>query len=417
MGSEIPRIVSVDDHVVEPPGLWVDQAPSGLVDRVPRVVRTKAYNAGWVEGDGWQVVEDASHPAATWADKWVYEDSEVFITKGFAAAGTDHGDLDRVPLNYDEHMRPGCFDKDARLEDMDRNHTDVSLCFPTVPRFCGQFFLNRRDPSLAAECIRMYNDWTIDEWCAGSAAGRLVPVVIVPLWDVALATAEIRRCAAKGAHAVAFTESPTALGFPSLYTGHWDPFIAACAETDTVINMHIGSSSTVASTSPDAPPIATTTLLFQYGMYAVIDWLLSGVLARNPDVRIAMSEAQAGWLPYILDRLDKLWARGDVANDLAHLEVPPSEYARRQIFSCLFDDLQALRNRDAIGMSQLMFETDYPHADSTWPGSADVARRLVDEVGLDEHDTWRLVRGNAIDCYRLDRYFSVPRLEPTLAGG
>jgi hypothetical protein len=181
--------------------------------------------------------------------------------------------------------------------------------------------------------------------------------------------------------------------------------------------MHIGSSSTVASTSPDAPPIATTTLLFQYGMYAVIDWLLSGVLARNPDVRIAMSEAQAGWLPYILDRLDKLWARGDVANDLAHLVEPPSEYARRQIFSCLFDDLQALRNRDAIGMSQLMFETDYPHADSTWPGSADVARRLVDEVGLDEHDTWRLVRGNAIDCYRLDRYFSVPRLEPTLAGG
>ena len=120
-------------------------------------------------------------------------------------------------------------------------------------------FAARRSPSartrtLGDLCVKAYNDWMIDEWCAGTN-GRLIPLIIVQLWDAELAAAEIRRNAARGCHAVTFSEIPPFLGFPSIHDkdGYWDPFLAACEETETVINMHIGSSSKMPSTSADAP--------------------------------------------------------------------------------------------------------------------------------------------------------------------
>ena len=100
----------------------------------------------------------------------------------------------------------------ARLADMDRNHTDASLCFPTFPRFCGQTFLERGDRDLALACVQAYNDWMIGEWCADEARGRLIPLTLIPMWDPDLAAQEVRRCAAKGSHAIAFSENPAALG-------------------------------------------------------------------------------------------------------------------------------------------------------------------------------------------------------------
>ena len=190
-------------------------------------------------------------------------------------------------------MVPGCWEQSARLEAMDANHTEASLSFPSFARFCGQTFLERDDKDLARLCVEAYNDWMIDEWCAGEGRGRLIPCTLVPLWDPELAADEIRRCAGKGSFAVAFSENPVPLGLPSIYGPHWDPFFRACDDTGTVINMHIGSSSAMAATAPDAPLEAGMALTVGELGAPLVDWLSSGVLARHPKVRIALRKARS----------------------------------------------------------------------------------------------------------------------------
>jgi predicted TIM-barrel fold metal-dependent hydrolase len=287
-------------------------------------------------------------------------------------------------------MRPGCYDPVARLADMDLNHVEASLCFPTFPRFCGQVFAERSDKELALACVRAYNDWMVNEW-AGNSGGRLVPLCIVPLWDAQLAAEEVLRNAARGVRAVAFSELPGKLDLPTIHSGAWEPLFAACNDTGTAIFMHIGSGSTWLTSSPDAPPAVTGTLVFLTSVMALTDWLLSGVLARHPDLRICFAEGQVGWIPYVLERADNLWAK-EVWALQEKLPEPPSHYMR-QVYGAFFDDRAGLAARDVIGVDQLTFETDYPHQDSTWPRTIDTVRSFADM--LDDAELRKVLHDNA----------------------
>jgi predicted TIM-barrel fold metal-dependent hydrolase len=404
---DIPRIISVDDHVVEPAHVWREFLPERFRERAPKVVRMRARlpeRKGVMSAR--VLAEDDDAP---WADVWVYDDLRLpLTTNGTKLRDRAPDDNAHRAVTYDE-IRQGCFDRTERLADMDLNHTDAALCFPTFPRFCGQTFLEREDKQLALLCVQAYNDWMIDEWCGDDGRGRLIPLTIIPLWDAELAAFEIRRCAVKGSHAVAFSENPAALGLPSIHSGWWNPFFGACEETDTVINMHIGSSSKIATTSDDAPFTVAHCLVFQGSMHAVVDWLTSGLLERFPALRIALSEGQVGWMPFLLERLDNgwkyAWEAARAGDEIAsQLPRPPSSYVAGRIFGCIFDDLYGLQSRHIVGMDQIMFETDYPHADSTWPDSRAVAEKLISAAELNEEETWKFLRGNAIKCYRLDRY-------------
>ena len=242
-------------------------------------------------------------------DWWVYEDFAWCHQMLNACAGYREDEWWMGPIGFDQ-MRPGCYDPKARVADMDLNHIEASLCFPTYPRFCGQLFAERDDKELAFACVRAYNDWMVEEW-AGDSGGRLVPLQIVPLWDPQLAADEIRRNAARGVHAVAFSELPGKLGLPTIHDpgGHWEPFFAACNETDTAIFMHIGSGSHWLTSSPDAPPAVTANLVFLTSAMALSDWLFSGVLARYPNLRVCFAEGQIGWIPYVAERADVLWSK------------------------------------------------------------------------------------------------------------
>jgi predicted TIM-barrel fold metal-dependent hydrolase len=398
--DDVPRIISVDDHVVEPPDLWTSRLPADVLDRAPRVVREKAKFS--FKGGVFRYERGADD--GEWCDWWLYDDLVYPFPKLSAAVGFD--DLDVTPVTFDD-IRPGCWKQAERLADMDANHVDASICFPNVlPRFCGQTFYERDDKDLALLCVQAYNDWMIDEWCAGDAAGRLIPLTMVPLWDPQLAAAEIRRCAGKGSHAVTFTENPHPLGLPSLHDKdrHWDPFLVACEETDTVVCMHIGSSSRMPATSPDAPFIVSSTLTFQNAMGSMLDWIFSGTLERFGRLKIAYSEGQVGWMPYVLERADKLWhERGDNSFGTS-LPNPPTSYLPDRVFGCIFDDETGLANRHVIGMGQICFETDYPHADSTFPRSKEVAAEICSKAGLDDDERYQLLRGNAIRAFGLQRF-------------
>jgi predicted TIM-barrel fold metal-dependent hydrolase len=234
----------------------------------------------------------------------------------------------------------------------------------------------------------------VEEWC-GDSGGALGPLVIVPLWDAELAAKEVRRNSDRGVHAVCFSEIPPHLGLPSIHSGEWDPFIDACQDTQTTICMHIGSSSRMPATSGDAPVAVAATLSFNNAMASMSDWLFSGKLVQFPDVKLAYSEGQIGWIPYIIERADAVWedhrAWGGV-RDL--VPEPPSTYYYRQIFGCFFKDQHGLDAIDKVGVDNVTFETDYPHTDSTWPDTKQLATKMVE--GLPQDVIHKIMRGNAL---------------------
>ncbi len=396
--QDFPKIISVDDHVIEPPHLWDRWLPARYKDAAPRVERHPCAHMGYVGGVFSFEVGDEGAPC----DWWHFEDLLVPRTRVESAAGFDRSEVTVTPITYDD-MLEGCYDPKARLVDMDEAHIEAQLCFPsTFPRFCGQTFTEASDHDLGLACIKAYNDWMVEEWC-GDSQGRLIPLTIVPLWDAELAAEEVRRNAARGVRAVTFSEIPAYLGLPSIHTDFWDPFFAACDENGVSLHMHIGSSSKLPSTSADAPPLVASALTFGNAMSSMVDFLLSGVLVRFPDLQLAYSEGQIGWIPYILERTDKVWesnrAWGDVGDSVPE---PPSHYYNRQISGCFFDDDHGLTPDalEIINSDRLLYETDYPHSDSTWPRCREVAEKQMQH--LDRDTVTKLVRGNAIKLLDLD---------------
>ncbi|MCU1693771.1 MAG: amidohydrolase, partial [Frankiales bacterium] len=210
------KIVSVDDHVIEHPRVWSDRLPTKHLGSAPRIVET-----------------DKGHHV------WVYEGT-VFPYIGLnAVAGKSPEEFGMEPVRY-EDMIPGCYEPDARVKDMDIDGTWAALCFPSFPGFGGGVFQRAKDKDLALLCIQAWNDWHIDEWC-GSHPDRLIPLGILPVWDVELAAKEAQRIAAKGCRTVSFPDNPIPLGLPGFQGDHWSPLWNVLEETDMPVSLHFGS--------------------------------------------------------------------------------------------------------------------------------------------------------------------------------
>lgn len=394
---ELPMIISVDDHVVEPANLWIDRLPLKYHDVGPRIKRAPMGEVTFIGGK--LTIKPGSEGAP--ADWWRYEDLRRPLLRVDSAVGVPRDQVTMSGITFDD-MRPGSFEQKSRLEDMDVNHIEASLCFPTFPRFCGQTFTEAKDKELALLCVQAYNDWMVDEWCAGTN-GRLIPLIIVPLWDANLAAGEVRRNAARGVRAVCFSEIPAYLGLPSIHDpdNYWDPFFAACDETSMIVNMHIGSSSKMPSTSVDAPAAVGSSLTHINAELSMTDFLFSGLFERFSNLKVAYSEGQIGWIPYLLHRMDVVWEDnrgwGGVADKVPN---PPSTYFPDHVFGCFFDDPNGLKLIDEIGADNITYESDYPHSDSTWPNTAQLA--LEQMAGLSDEQIWKVVRGNAIKLFGLD---------------
>ncbi|MGB0763064.1 MAG: amidohydrolase family protein, partial [Acidimicrobiales bacterium] len=193
----IPKIISADDHVIEPAHVWQDRMPSKHKELAPKIVI--APQGEMTLNDGvWLETPGTGDKMAAW---WHFENKRYQIKQMVACPGIPPEEVTMEGVTYDD-IAPGCYDPIARLADMDINHVEASLCFPNYPRFCGQLFSEADDLELGLLCVQAYNDWMIDEWC-GSSGGRLIPLCIVPLWDAELAAKEIYRVAEKGCRAVA----------------------------------------------------------------------------------------------------------------------------------------------------------------------------------------------------------------------
>lgn len=392
-------LVSVDDHVLEPPGLWVSRVASKDRDRAPHME---------TDDNG--------------VEAWVY-DGKRFPSSGLSAvAGKSKEEFSPEPLPYGE-MRPGCYDARARLEDMDRAGILASLCFPTVTRFCGQLFMEASDREFGFVCLQAYNDWMIEEWC-GAAPGRYIPLVLIPMWDPPLAAGELERCAAKGATTFAFSENPAPLGLPTIHDPgrYWDPVMAAADDLGMVVSMHVGSSSQVPKIAPDAPFMANLTWGAMRTSGTMLSWLFSGMFQRFGRLKIALSEGEIGWIPYYLERAEQVldkqrhWVKkgarfmehaGSGGVDLDTLDIRGT--FRDHIYGCFIDDAHGIASIGEIGEDNIMCETDYPHSDSTWPDCIEVVRNRIGH--LPEDVQYKLLRGNAERLYRF-----TPAQPPVPAG-
>jgi predicted TIM-barrel fold metal-dependent hydrolase len=368
-------LISTDDHLVEPPDMFEGRIPAAVAARAPRII----------EQDGIEV--------------WAIDDL-ILPNMGLnAVAGRPPSEWNDEPQRF-EDLRPGCWQIDARIKDMDINGIYASVCFPSrVAGFGGARFSELKDAELGFACMRAWNDWHIEEW-AGPYPDRIIPIQVPWLCDPEVAADEIRTNAARGFKAVSFPEMPINLGLPSLSSGHWDPFLDACEETETVICLHTGSSSgRMTTTEPDAHHNVHVSLFPASAMIATMNWVWSGACTRFPNLKIMLAEGGMGWVPMMLDRLDYMVDHAG----LAFVEgwddpVAPSEVLQRNFYHAVFSDPSTLSARHRVGIDHITIEVDYPHADGTWPDSQEHFEALLGDLPAEDRN--KITHENAAKLFR-----------------
>jgi predicted TIM-barrel fold metal-dependent hydrolase len=387
MKAEDLILVSVDDHLVEPPNMFEGRLPAKFADAAPKVVR---------RDDG--------------SDVWTFNGTVIPNVGLNAVAGRPKEEYGIEPTAFDE-MRPGCFDIHERIKDMNAGGVLASMNFPSFPGFSGRLFAAADDKELALAVIQAYNDWHIEEWC-GTYPGRMIPMALPVLWDPELAAAELRRVAKKGCHSITFTENPVPLGYQSFHNPVWDPLWKAAIEEDVVISIHLGSSGQLAITAPDAPVDVMMTLQPMNICLAAADLLWSRVLKEFPDIRFALSEGGTGWIPYFMDRLDRTydmhraWTGQDFGDQL------PSEVFREHFLTCFIADPVGIQLRHMIGMDSIAWECDYPHSDSSWPYAAEELAAVT--AGIPDEEIHKISWENACRWYSFDPFVTRTKAEGTV---
>jgi predicted TIM-barrel fold metal-dependent hydrolase len=390
MRTEDMVIVSVDDHVVEPPDVFEGRLEARYRELAPRLEHLP---------DG--------------TDVWRFLDIDIPNVGLNAVAGRPKDEYGIDPTSFDD-LRPGTYDVHERLKDMDANGVLGSMNFPSLPGFAGRLFSALDDKDAAYALTRAYNDWHIDAWCA-AAPERFIPLAIPAIWSAEQTAAEIRRVAAKGCHALTFPENPVPLGLPSLHSEFWFPVWEACSDTGTVVCMHIGSSSKLSTTAPDAPIDVMITLQPMNIVQCAADLIFSPLWKQYPDVSVALSEGGIGWVPYFLERLDATydlhhaWTGADLGNRR------PSDVFLEHVILCFIKDRFGARHIREIGSDRVCVEIDYPHSDAMWPDAPEIIAEhfAATDLAADEIDL--VTHGNAMRFFQYDPFATLTREQCTVA--
>ena len=333
------KIFSVDDHIVEPAHVWDSRVPAKFKERAPHVV----------EQDG--------------REFWVYEEQRCPTMGLNAVAGKPRDQWTMEPARFSD-MIPGCYDPKERARDLLSQGVLASISFPTLPRFGGMLFNSFADKELADVCVQAWNDFVLDEWCPAGPPGLFVPMTICQVWDPEKAAAEVRRCVDKGTRALAFVENPVPDGLPGFHSDFWDPLWRACEETGIPVCMHIGSSGFIPIPDPKAPMTGIMSLAVFTGMLAMTNLLISPVCHNFPDLKLVFSEAGIGWVPALLERVDRTVDRNEW---VGRPDLLPSDIFRRNMHVCMVEEPVGMSLYELIGVDRILAETDYPHSDSTYP--------------------------------------------------
>ncbi|MDQ2677726.1 MAG: amidohydrolase [Actinomycetota bacterium] len=384
-------LVSIDDHMIEPPDLFERHVPAKWRDQAPKVVRTDAG-----------------------VDEWHFQGSATSTPFGMAATvGWPREEWGFNPGAYSE-LRPGCFDVHQRVRDMDANGVLASLNFPTMAGFSARTFNEGEDKDIALIMMQAYNDWAIDEWCA-AYPGRFIPLGMVPNWDPELAATEVHRLAKKGCRSISFLETPHVYGLPSFMSGHWDPMLKAICDTNMVLSLHIGAGFEVIRRPAEAPVDHLMVLATQIAAITAQDLLFGPTLRNFPELRVALSEGGIGWVPFYLDRIDRHWTNQSWLHDGTEFGGKlPSEVFREHFLACFITDPSGLLLRDRIGIDIIAWECDYPHTDTTWPESPEFTWTEFQDAECREDEIHKMTWQNACRFFDWDPFVHTSKEDATV---
>ncbi len=369
-------LISIDDHVVEPPDMFLRHVPEKYRDQAPVV---------FTDDNG--------------VDKWMYQGKQAGVSGLNAVVSWPAEEWGRDPAGFAE-MRPGVYDVHERVRDMSRNGIWGSMCFPTFTGFSARHLNQYQDP-VTLVMVSAYNDWHIDEWC-GAYPERFVPLALLPTWNVEAMCAEIRRVAAKGCRAVTMPEIPHLEGLPSYHDiDYWGPVFQTLSDTGLVMCLHIGSGFGAISMAKDAPIDNLIVLATQISAIAAQDLLWGPAMRAYPDLKFAFSEGGIGWIPFYLDRCDRhytnqRWLRRDFGGKL------PSEVFREHSLACYVTDPTALLLRNEIGIDIIAWECDYPHSDCFWPNAAELMLDELNRAGASDSDIDKIGWENSARFFNWD---------------
>jgi len=370
-------IVSVDDHISEPPEMYDKHLKGDAYAKAPKFL---------------------SNAAGT--NYWQYQ-GQIWPSIGLnAVAGRPREEYGMEPTSLDQ-LRKGVYNADARIDDMNAGGIAASLNFGSKVGMDGGRFHRVPDKDLSLVHLRAYNDWHIDEWC-GAHPGRFIACGILPTWNMSATVQEINRIAAKGCTAVSISDNPTVLGLPGIHDEYWEPMYKALVDNDIAICLHIGSGAQAPHSSPVSPIEAwITTMPISIAM-STADWLNLSALQRYPTMKVALSEGGIGWVPYLLERADWVNSHHKYWTHSIFQDKKPSDIFKQQFLTCFIDDKFGLKNLDDLNEDLIAYECDYPHSDSVWP---DCAEHLWESVKhLSDVQIDKITHLNAMRFMRFDLF-------------
>jgi predicted TIM-barrel fold metal-dependent hydrolase len=383
------KVVDADSHLTESHDLWTKRAPAGYEDRVPRVEE--------VDGRPTWVVDGA--------------------TLGFAGGG---GVIDRQGKKFPfqesmivwgiDRIHQAAFDPKARIEVLDESGIWAQVLFPNSIGLGGQGLSQAvKDPVLRRLCIEIYNDAMAE--LQAESGNRLLPMPVLPAWDVDASVREAERVAALGARGVNLTSDPQDMGSPDLANRAWDPLWDVCDDLKLPVHFHIGASLTAMnfygnyfwpSQHEYLKPAIGGTLLFINNARVVVNVTLCGMLDRHPGLKLVSVESGIGWVPFILEAMD-YEVFENAPEQAADLSRMPSEYFKDHWYATFWfernpgSNLQALV--DSVGEDNILFETDFPHPTCLYPKPLDtVAEKMAT---LTPSARRKILGENAAKLYRL----------------
>jgi predicted TIM-barrel fold metal-dependent hydrolase len=371
-GMSVYQIFSVDDHIIEPPNVWLTRLPKRYAGEAPHVV----------EADG--------------REYWEYEGFR-HLTMGLnAVAGLPRSQWHTEPQRFSD-MIPGSYDPKARAKDFLSQGVVASISFPTLPRFGGLLFNSFKDKLLADLCVRAWNDFVLEEWCPGGPDGMYVPAIICQVWDPPSAVGEIERCIDLGARTLCFPENPVPDGLPSFHhPDFWDPIWAVCEAGGIPLSMHTGSSGSIPNIDPMAPRCHQQVIGEVATMLAMANLLISPVFDRFPDLKVVFSEGGVGWVSTFLQRADRQLDRNYA---WIGTKAKPTETFERNMWVCMVEEPLGLKIASTnIGAAKILAETDYPHADCPFPDTQASFAAVFESIPADV--VHAVSHGNAARLFR-----------------
>ena len=393
-------MVSIDDHVVEPLDLFEKHFPASMKDDAPKLTQ---------------------HPRNPNLQAWVFQGIPIGNTGLNAVASWPKSEWGLDPTDHAE-IRPAVYDMDLRVRDMDANGTLASMLFATFPGFAGTHIATLPDKKLAFAALRAYNDWVVGE-VPNAHPGRFIPMGIVPFVDMDETVKEVHRLAEMGCRSISIPETPYGLGHPDFRSGYWDPFFKAMVDTNQVVSLHIGGGFSLLQ-RPTVTDFADPSSFFLDDMIvlaalistvAATDMLLSGTFNKFPELKVAMSEGGLGWIPPLLDRLER-HVENQSWTGLSSFPpgMSPADVWHKNFLACYITEPHALANREWIGIDNIAWECDYPHSDSTWPLSPEKLWGELEYAKCTDEEINKITFENTARFFDWDPFKHTPRDQATV---